>query len=416
MFIKRISTLWMIAAIACVLTPFAHADEVEDWNGHLLEALRTANTGPLPATRIGAIVHAAVFDALNGIERRYPPIHVAPDAARGANRRAAVVQAAYVTLVRLFPTQQLVLDAKRQVALDNIARDRGEQNSSIANGIAWGQKVADAILAWRSTDGFTPPPPPFLGGMRIGQWRPTPTDNLPGAGVQFATMTPWVLRSPSHFRPGPPPSLTSRRYTIDFNEVKTMGSLNSTTRTADQTLAALFWNGSTVVYLWDSVAVSLGKKAKTNMSDNARLLAVLNVGMADAAIACWDAKYTYEYWRPITAIRLAADDGNPATEADTAWQPLFATPAHPDYPSGHSCVSGAAGRLLGAYFGEHSSFTVKSDVMIGTRRSFHGFERALEEVKEARIFSGIHFRSATEVGQKLGIDVANYVLERLSSR
>lgn len=198
---KIISKFWIVAAIACLFTSAAYADEVTDWNRHLLEALRATNTSPLVATRSAAIVHSAVFDAVNGIERRYQPIHVQPAADRGASRRAAVVQAAYVTLVKLFPTQKLILDAKRLVALDAISGDEDDNfNQSIARGIACGQKVADAIWEWRSTDGFTPPPPPFLGGMRIGQWRPTPPNNAPGAGVQFATMRPWVIRAPNHFR------------------------------------------------------------------------------------------------------------------------------------------------------------------------------------------------------------------------
>lgn len=414
---KKISRLWIIAAIACVFTSTGYADEVTDWNGHLLEALRVTNANPLVATRSAAIVQTAIFDAINGIERRYLPIHVQPAAERGASRRAAVIQAAYVALVALFPTQKIILDAKRRVALDDIAGGHAaDAGSSIASGIDWGQKVADVILAWRSTDGFTPPPPPFLGGLRPGQWRPTPPDNLPGAGPQFATMTPWAIRTASHFRPAAPPALDSARYTLDFNEVKTMGSFSSTARTADQTLAAFFWNSSTAVYYWDSVAVSLSKRHRGNLSENARLLALLNVAMADAAISCWDAKYTYEFWRPITAIQLAGDDGNPATTADPNWAPLFATPNHPDYPSGHSCISGSAAKLLGAYFGDNAHFTVKSDVMIGVRRSFRGFSKALEEVKDARVFAGIHFRTACEVGQKIGIDVATYVLDRFTSR
>jgi hypothetical protein len=211
-----------------------------------------------------------------------------------------------------------------------------------------------------------------------------------------------------------------------------MGSQTSTERSSDQTVASWFWATGTASYFWNHVAVSLldsgdkdkdrdddgGKYRDNDKHDNpstllrdARLLATLNVAMADAGIGCWDAKYTYNYWRPITAIRETADDGNAATTADTAWTPLFATPAHPDYPSGHSCVSGAATMVLSGEFGERTRFDVTSDLMLGVTRSFRGFTEALEEVKNARIFSGIHFRTATEVGTVLGKQVAQYVLE-----
>jgi membrane-associated phospholipid phosphatase len=194
-----------------------------------------------------------------------------------------------------------------------------------------------------------------------------------------------------------------------------MGSLTSATRTPDETIFAWFWASSTASYLWNNVALSLIKdeghqQQGSSTLQNARFLALLNLAIADAAIGCWDAKYTYVFWRPVTAIPLAATDDNPATTADPTWMPLFATPAHPEYPSGHSCVSGAAGAVLAHYFGERTRFRVTSDVMPGVVRSFDSFSTALEEVKNARIFAGIHFRSATNDGQILGESVANYVL------
>jgi hypothetical protein len=384
-----------------------------------------ANTNPLEATRSAAIVHAAIFDAVNGIERRYSPIHVPPAAESGASRRAAVIQAAYVTLTKLFPTQKLILDAKREVALDAVSKrgnsgnrddDDDRSSASIPRGIAWGQKVADAIWDWRSTDGFTPPPPPFLGGTNIGQWRPTPPAFAPGLGPQFATMTPWVINSPSQFRPSGPPPLNSDQYTRDFNEVKTMGNISSTTRSADQTLSAFFWNSTSATYLWDSAAVSLLARRRASLSESSLLLAKLNIAMADAAIGCSESKYNFVFWRPATAIPLAADDGNPATAPDPSWTPLLVTPPHPEYASGHSCVSGAASVVLAKTFGESTQFTMKSDVMLGHTRSFRGFSNALEDVKDARIRGGIHFRTACEHGQKIGLQIATYVLENAFRR
>lgn len=398
-------------ALATSIAPTARADEVTDWNQILLDAaLVPPATSPLVMTRVAAIVHAAVFDAVNGIERRYTPIHVDPAAPTGASRRAAAVQAAYATLVKLYPGQKTTFDARLAASLESIASGpAAEKSLSIAGGIEWGQTVADAIWTWRSIDGFTPAPPPFLGGLAVGQWRSTPPAFAPGAGPQFAYMTPWVIQSPSQFRPAGPPALTSERYTTDFNETKTIGRGSSLFRTSDQTTACLFWNTTTASHLWNHVAVSLSDERHTTLSENARLFALLNIAIADAAIACWDAKYHYVFWRPITAITLAATDGNPGTEADPSWTPLLATPPHPEYPSGHSTGSGAAVTVLSDYFGEETPFGVISDTMVGVVRSFSSFSAALDEVSDARVFAGIHFRSACEDGRATGAGVANYV-------
>jgi hypothetical protein len=231
-------------------------------------------------------------------------------------------------------------------------------------------------------------------------------------------MTPWVLSSPSQFRPAGPPDLTSARYASDLNETKSMGRLTSPTRTADQTVYSLFWNSTTPVYLWDRVAISLlegeGGSADEchgghDLVRNARLLALLNLAMADAAIACWEAKYHYVFWRPVTAIPLADTDGNPATDPDPSWLPLFATPPFPEYPSGHSTVSGAAATVLASFFGQKAHFRMDSDLLLGVVRSFRSFSEALDEVKNARVFAGIHFRFACVDGQAVGAAVGKYV-------
>ncbi len=221
---------FVLAATASSISGAVGADEVTDWNGIMLQAAHDAvpPTSPLVMTRVAAIVQASVFDAVNGIERRYTPIHVAPAAPPGASRRAAAIQAAYASLVRLYPSQKSTFDTKLADSLAAIADEEADEHSeSIARGVEWGQTVADAIWAWRSADGFTPPPPPFLGGLAVGQWRPTPPAFLPGAGPQFATMATWVIESASQFRPAGPPDLASARYAADFTETKTMGSLSS---------------------------------------------------------------------------------------------------------------------------------------------------------------------------------------------
>ena len=416
----------------------ARADEVTEWNEIMLRASLIAVASPLTMTRNAAIVQASVFDAVNGIERRYSPIHVLASGPAGASQRAAAVQAAYVALVKLYPTQLTTFDARRAVSLTAIAES--ESSSAIASGVAWGDNVANQIWAWRLTDGIANTTPSWTGNTAIGQWRPTlnvpyPGTSANGAGYpQFVFMTPWVIASPSLFRPGPPPSLGSAQYARDFNETKSMGSLSSAARTTDQTTAAYFWNSATASYLWGNVALGLidgpgnagdrndyGQEVRNGGNDSnhhhtspvehARILGQLTVAMADAAIGCWDAKYTYNYWRPVTAIRETADDGNSLTTPDVTWSPLFATPAHPEYPSGHSCVSGAASAILAHEFGERTSFRMDSDVMIGETRSFRSFAEALEDVKDARVFAGIHFRTATEVGTALGASVARTVLQ-----
>jgi len=436
---KGIASLGLAMVFVCGIGATVRADDVTDWNEQMLRAALIAGTSPTSTTRFAAMVQAAMFDAVNGIDPRYSHIYVAPAAPAGASRRAAAVQAAYAMLSKLYGATpanppQVAFDARRIISLNEIAED--ESAASIAAGVTWGQSVADQIFTIRSTDGFTTTAP-FPDNLNIGQWRRTP--NLPvsptlsaaGAGyLMLSTQTPWVLTSPMQFRPGPPPAVTSAQYTQDFNEVKTMGSQFSTARSPQLTDNALFWNAGTAPYLWNQVALSLiaknnhdrdrddgwGHGKRSTLLENAKLLAEIGLAMADAVIACWDAKYEYHYWRPITAIRETADDGNPATTPDPNWVPMFATPGHPDYPSGHSCVSGAAAAVLAEEFGERTHFTMTSDLMFGYEQSYRSFQQALEAVKDARIFSGIHFRTATEVGQTLGKAVAAFVLQERFQR
>jgi hypothetical protein len=403
-----------LVVVLLMLNPnAARADEITDWTEIFYQAAQVANASPPVTARAAAIVQAAVFDAVNGIERRYTPIHVEPDAHAGASRRAAAVQAAYGALVKLFPAQQVALDEKRTASLAQIASgDAAENSVSIKRGVQWGQTVADAILAWRSTDGLAAGAPPFLGGNAVGEWRPTPPGFQAGAGVPFATMTPWVMQSPSQFRAPLPPVTTSVEYLADFEEIKLMGRANSSARTGEQTLYSRFWAASTPTYFWNRAAIQLAEEKHLTFSEKSRLLAQLNIAIADAIIGCWDTKYTYSYWRPITAITLAANDNNPFTIEDPAWTPLLATPNHPDYVSGHSCASGAAGMVLANQFGDNTPFVLDSDApaQAGVTRFYGSFSAALEEVKNARIFAGIHFRTACDEGQNLGIAVAHYVI------
>jgi hypothetical protein len=441
---SAIVVLW--AAAATVVPATARADDVTDWNQAMFRAGLIAGTSNQAMTRVAAMVQVAVFDAVNGIERRYTPIHVTPSGPADASERAAAVEAAYVILSRTYGTQAVVppaiptaaqfaqqanLDARR-IIFQQAILDR-ESAASIDAGTAWGQSVADEIWTWRATDGIQITTPVWTGSTDPGQWRPTP--NAPvsetvfsgnGAGYpQFANMTPWAILDKAQFRPGPPPALTSAEYLDDLAEVQAMGSFSSPSRTTDQTTYSLFFAAGSATYVWNNVADALiepagrdgreqnkrsdgNRRPRNALLEHARILAELTVAMADAAIGCWDAKYAYNFWRPITAIREGT--------GDTTWSPLFATPSHPDYPSGHSCASGAAGFVLAHEFGEHTRFTMSSDVLLDVTRSFRGFDDALEEIKNARIFSGIHFRTATDVGQALGRSVAEFILENKFQR
>jgi hypothetical protein len=416
---KIIGFCLVLAAFAGGLPTALRADEVTDWNTIMFRAVTTAPaTPPIVTTRVVAIVHGAIYDAVNGIERRYQPLHVDFDAPLGASRRAAAVQAAYATLYSLYtaPAIRSILDTERANSLAAIAEDHAAENSqSIARGIEWGQTVADDILAWRSTDGFTPDPAPFLGGPNPGEWRPTPRyinggPPLPGNFPQFAYMTTWVIDSHSSFQPGPPPPIDSAAYALDFNEVKSKGRDTSTTRTAEEKDIALFWLNNTASY-WNRVAQTLAAERHNTLSENSRLFAILNVSMADAGIACWDAKYTYVYWRPVTAIQLADTDGNADTVKDDSWRPLIDTPNHPEYLSGHSTVSGAAAQALANYFGDASPFDLNSGGTPDVIHHYDSLSQASKQIADARVFAGIHFRTACNVGRAKGEAVANYIAE-----
>jgi len=395
------------------LPAIARADEVTDWNKIMLDTIRTGGLSPVVGTRAAAIVQSAVYDAVNGIERRYTPIHVEPNAAPGASVRAAAVQAAYASLVQLFPPQASALAAQRNASLAGIASGSAvEHSQSIARGIAWGQTVANEIVAWRNTDGFNPPPPPNNGSTAPGQWRPTLPAFAPFGAVQLGFTTPWVIPSPLNFPVPGPPNMNSDKYTQEFNEVKLMGSVGSIARTADQTTAARFWASSSPNYQWNTVAVVLAKERHTTISENSRLLALMNIAIADTAIAVWRWKLVYNFWRPITAIQLADTDPNPFTTADPSWLPLINTPAYPDYPSGLNGAGGAAATVIANFFGENTSFVVDSDnpTQAGIVRFFPNADAAKTEMVDTRVFSGIHFRFADADARDLGTTIANYVI------
>lgn len=400
-----------LAVVAMAASIRVRADEVTDWNENMFTAVFTANTIATITTRVTAMVQSAVFDAVNGVYKRYDPVHVPAEAPPGTSARAAAVQAAHDTLVHLYPAQQTRLDAQLAASLANLTDEPGGvYGKSVARGVQWGHYVAEQIWAWRSADGFTPPPPPFTGGTNIGQWRPTPPAFAPGAVPQFAYMVPWAIPSQALFLVPGPNTLTSAQYATDLNESKLMGRVDSLARTADQTLFSRFWNGNTPGF-WNRTAVQLAERYDFSLLEKAHLLALMNIAEADGIICCWQAKYTFVAWRPVTAIPLADLDGNPDTSGDPTWTPLLITPAHPEYPSGHSTASGASAAVLAAFFGDNTDFSVTSETALGVTRNYSSFSSAELEIRDARVFGGIHFRTACIDGQALGKRVAAYVLD-----
>jgi hypothetical protein len=377
---------------------------VTQWNQAMIAGLEAAGIAPPPAARIGAIVQASVFDAVNGIDRRYAYYHVPPAAPPGTSRNAAAASAAYTALVALIPAQKPLFDAQLSATMAQLSDDPAHPGQSVQRGLAWGTTVADGILAWRATDGYTTPPPPYTVGSAPGDWQPTPPQFLgpPLAPLfrQFAAMTPFALSSPSQFLPPGPPPLNSARWAQDLAEVQALGSATSTTRTAKQTQTAMFWQDDTPAAMWNRVADQLAQTSGLPLAANARLLAQMNIALADATIAVWYAKNYYNFWRPVTAIRATSDP---------AWTPLLPTPAFQEYPSAHSGVSSAAATVLASFYGNATPFTVTSAGLPGVQRDFTSFSAAVQQVEDARIYAGFHFRFSCADGAALGLQVANYV-------
>jgi hypothetical protein len=406
---KRRLMLALVVSGALVAPAAASADVVTSWDRTMVAALDAAGTPPPPAMRAAAIVQASVFDAVNGIARRYTPVHVPPAAPNGASRAAAAAGAAHEALVALFPAQQATFDQRLAETLAQLADDDGA-GQSIARGLAWGETVADQILAWRAGDGLTAALPPYTPAVGVpGRWQPTPPLFAGPLFRQFATMTPWALMSPSQFLPAAPPPLSSAEYARDFNEVKSLGSLTSTLRTPFQTETARFWNGDTPAAIWNRVADDLAEKSDASLLTNARVLALMNTALADAVIAVWNAKNTFDTWRPITAIQQAATDGNPDTSQDPSWAPLITTPAFQEYPAGHPGVSNAGASVLAHFYGNDTAFRATSFGLPGVEHSFTSFSSAVAEVENARVWGGIHFRFACDTAVGMGAAVADYV-------
>jgi PAP2 superfamily len=377
---------------------------VTDWDAVGVQAFSAAALTPAEGHVIFAYVAIAVYDAVMAIEGGYRPFEIDVDAPAGASAEAAVAAAAHRILGHYLPAQAAgIIDPAYTASLSTI--DDGQAKT---DGVATGEQVADMLIAERADDGFraavtyTPPNPPIP-----GVWLPTAV--TPPIGPYLGLMRPFSLDSADQYRPGPPPALNSLRWARDYHEVKAIGSSTSTTRTPEQTLAARFWAEPPVQQARGSFRRFVSDH-ELDVVDAARFMAMISVTYADSLIACFDAKYHYAFWRPITAIQAGDTDGNRWTVGDPAWTPLITTPNHPEYPSAHSCITPAGGRVVAWFLRSGDiDFVVPSLTGLGDR-TFETVWDLQNEVGNARIWGGIHYRTAVQTGISVGNQVVRQVL------
>ena len=409
----RAIRLLVLCGCPLVNPSLTHADVVLDWNIVTMRTAAAAPFNPPLESRNAAIVHAAMFDAVNSIVREFHHYAVKLRAPAGASPEAAAVAAAHFALVQLYPDQREALDAAYADSLVVIPSGPGK-----ANGITLGEAVAARILNIRSAEGaaaaitaeYTP-------GVGPGFWIPTPPAFLPALDPGWGSVRPFLMEDECQFRPGPPPALTSRRYTRDFDEIKEIGSSTSTTRTPEQTGVARLWI-ATGAQNWNPIARQVAVAHRLTLSQNARAFALLNLAGADAFIAAWDAKFTYSQWRPVTAIRATASDGNPETIEDASWTPLLATPPFPDYIAGHTTYGGAVAKVLEHVFGKNPGvvMTLTSQTAPGVVQTYTTFKAIAESVVDARVLGGIHWRTSSVRGRIVGEELGRYVAHRFLKR
>ncbi|HEU4522397.1 MAG TPA: vanadium-dependent haloperoxidase [Thermoanaerobaculia bacterium] len=405
----------LVFVVSLAAAGAARAEAVADLNA-IASQIISSGGRPGPSTLVDfAVVHAAIHDAVQATDRRYKPYHVTIDGASGSPV-AAAARAARDVLVDRFPAQIASIDSRYLgfLVANGVAADDP--------GIAVGARAAAGIIALRAGDGAFPAGPqvPFTGSGETGAWRPTPS-YLAGAPAGFSPMaapwlanvTPFAVKSPSQFRAKTPPALTSDEYTRDFNEVKALGGAFGTgSRTQEQTEAGYFWSDNTPLQ-WHRALRAVANAYVDNIGDSARLFALASFAAADGIMTCWETKLHYNYWRPVTAIHEAADDGNPDTQPDPSWKPLLNTPNYPDYSSGANTVTAAMTRTMELFFGtDEKTFTVTSNsanLPLDRRmRTFARFSDAASEVVEARIYLGYHFRFADTAGREAGERVAKW--------
>jgi PAP2 superfamily len=410
---KILSTIALFCATLSLPAAAQSVNPVVQWNRNLLVIVRTpgAQSPTLHPTRSFAIMHAAIYDAVTAIDGTHEPYRVTlPGTSPTASQDAAAAAAAHDVLVALYPTFQATLDTQLQASLAQVP-----DGTDKTEGVSIGQTVADRILALRSNDGSNAEPPTFAFGTAPGDYQSTPPNFPPQPQfTHWSGVTPFALKSANQFRPGPPPVLTSHAYSAAFNEVMSLGIASSTSATPDQALTGRFWNGAIQNY-WNEIAQTASVAHGLSTAQNARLFALLNFSLADSVIAFYDAKYTYSFWRPVTAIRAADTDGNAHTAANPTWLPeVTKTTPDPSYPGAHAVISAAGASVLITFLGQDRfDFNVTSEVLPGVQRSFTRFSAAAREATLSRIFAGVHFRFDLIRGGQLGRHVAKVVDDNL---
>jgi hypothetical protein len=400
---KPIAIALLAAGISLGAGP-ARADAVTDWNVKLGDFVMEAKLGPGPANRVMAIVQTASYEAVNAVTRRYPMSSMKLTVPPGASVDAAIAAATQATLAKLLPAQQAAIDAAYRNAIATIA-----DGPAKTAGIAAGEQAAIAVLGQRLEDGAATPET-YRPQTAPGVWVPTVTP----AFTTWPQRSPWVLASASQFRPGPPPALTSATWARDYNEIKSIGAKASKERTPEQTAIAKFWE-ATLPPIYFGAVRSVALQPGREVTQNARLFAAASQALDDALIAVFDAKYAYNFWRPMTAIRNGDTDGNDATERDASWTPFIDTPMHPEYPCAHCTMAGALGAVLQAEIGTGATpmLTTTSYTANNAARSWAKVDDFVQEVAAARIYDGVHYRNSTEVGLALGRRVGVLAAEKV---
>jgi hypothetical protein len=406
---------FMVAALGLSTAPAGatspDSEVIVEWN-QLLQS-NIPSTASLLTPRYFAMLHIAMFDAVNAIEHQYSPYHARLLAYPGASPEAAAAQAGHDVLAALIPTPEAkaIFDAALQARLSTIPPWRA------AAGVAVGRRAANDIIAWRASDGSSAANPPFVLPLLPGLWQPTSTQ--PAQFVNFGAVTPFALITSTQYLPDPPPTLTSERYTADWDEVRTLGSATSTVRTAEQTQTARLFasvGNSTIHFMmWNLVARDVARQAQWSLVDTARLFALMNASMHDGLQTSHTSKFIYGLWRPITAIRRADEDLNPATTADAAWTPLLTTPAYPSHSSNQTCVGASSARALARAFGRDDvPFSV---TWVGTggnanvTRQYSSFSELAGQQARSRVYGGIHFDFELQASQESCTKVADWVAD-----
>jgi hypothetical protein len=401
---RRLLLLCVLAAL--VAPPAAQADAVIDWSVNAQNAIFATAPTPHASTLSFAMVQGAVYDAVNSIDHRYEPYLDVPRAPRHSSQDAAAATAAFRVLAALYPPQLDTLQAEYDASLAGVPDGRAK-----ARGIAAGEAAAAAMLAARANDGRLPAgtPYPFPLGTLPGEWRVSPPLTTPDPAWWLANVRPFMLPRADMVRTDGPNPLWSRGYARDVNEVKRIGAFDSTVRTPDQTTAAIFWQAQPLL-LYEGVLRDLSARKHLTTAQNARLFAMVTLAAADGAIGCWNDKYFWRFWRPIEAIRTTTDPTwRPLFDPATATTPTLATPNFPDHPSGHSCLSSAVVHTLQDFFGtDRIGVDIVSPRFPGQPRRFQRLSDVLDEIIEARVWGGIHFRTADEQGAELGRKVARF--------